>query len=160
MNGSHRIAGALSLALLLALCAYPSASGSAQARRAQAISVALGELGSLSGDEGQRDALRDALSAELGRMRELQVEPAARARFVLRGSIVRLDREQAGEGERVRCEVSLIVAERRGGAVRMMLTGRAAAEGGPNRGDLEGAVLQAAVRGALRPLRTPPSALR
>ena len=56
------------------------------------------------------------------------------------------------EGLEVRCEVSLVVADARGGAVRAMLRGRAGARGGTDAARLQGNALRAAVRGALRPL--------
>ena len=45
-----------------------------------------------------------------------------------------------------------LVTDRRGGSVRMMLQGSAAAQGGGRVGALRDSALQAAVRGALRPL--------
>ncbi len=52
----------------------------------------------------------------------------------------------------VDCEVSLILADARGGSVRVMLSGRAGARGGADGDGVERAAVGAAVRGALRPL--------
>ena len=96
---------------------------------------------------------------EIGRLPSLRLAETSRARYVLRGSVTRLDRRASGDEVQVRCEVSLIVSEARGGSIRMMLQGRAGARG--DDGDsLERAALEAAVRGALRPLSTSLDALR
>ncbi len=121
-----------------------------------ALRVAVGELG---GEPEHARSLDRAIHDALGSQADLQVTETRRAHLVLRGSIVRWDaRSVRGEHE-VHCEVSLIVSEARGGAIRAMLRGRAGARGG---GDLEHVsqdALRAAVRGALRPLSTQGTAL-
>lgn len=73
--------------------------------------------------------------------------------FRLTGSVVRGEKSTE-EGRAVyRCEVSLILMERRTGAVRALLTGRAAGSG-PSVGELEEKVLRSAVKSALRRLET------
>ncbi len=54
----------------------------------------------------------------------------------------------------VRCEVSLVVTEARGGSIRAMLRGRGGARGSGDAARLSNDALRAAVRGALRPLAT------
>lgn len=149
MPREHRLAAWLGLATLAlgSLCAPET--GAAQRGRG-AASVAVGETASTA-DPALAPALRSALSEELGELRGVRLTDAPRARYVLRGSVTRLERERAGAGTRVACEVSLILAERRGGSVRLLLSGRAEGRGGRSR-DLEAAVVRAAVHGALRPL--------
>jgi hypothetical protein len=121
--------------------------------------VAVGETGAQTSSPGDAGALRDALVREIGRLPSLRLAETNRARYVVRGSVTRLDRQTSGSEVQVRCEVSLIVSEARGGSIRMMLQGRAGARG--DDGDsLERAALEAAVRGALRPLSTSLGALR
>jgi hypothetical protein len=96
-------------------------------------------------------ALRDALTREVARMPSLRLAPVTHARYVLRSSVTRMEHvARAGEAE-VRCEVSIVVADARGN-IRLMTSGRAGARGGPGDGRLAWAALEAAVRGALRPL--------
>lgn len=97
--------------------------------------------------------LREALSVELDAVRGVRVTPTPRAQYVLRGSVTRLEVRGEAERRQIECEVSLVVADRRGGAVRMMLSGRAVARG-PEVERLGPQVVRAAVRGALRPLGT------
>lgn len=97
--------------------------------------------------------LREALSVELDAVRGVRVAPTPRAQYVLRGSVTRLEVRGEAERRQLECEVSLVVADRRGGAVRMMLSGRAVARG-PEVERLGPQVVRAAVRGALRPLGT------
>lgn len=73
--------------------------------------------------------------------------------FRLTGSVVRGEKS-TDEGRAVyRCEVSLILMERRTGAVKALLTGRATGSGG-RVDELEEKVLRSAVRSALRRLET------
>jgi len=125
--------------------------GVAQGERG-APSVAVGETAATV-DPSLAPALRTALSAELEEIRGVRLASAQSAHFVLRGALTRLDREPGTTGTRVTCEVSLVLAEREGGNVRLLLSGRAEARGGTSEA-LEAAVVRAAVRGALRPLGT------
>lgn len=71
--------------------------------------------------------------------------------FRLTGSVVRGERSTE-EGRAIyRCEVSLILMERRTGAVKALLTGRASGSGG-SADELEEKVLRSAVKSALRRL--------
>lgn len=121
--------------------------------------VAVGETAAQTSSPGDADALHDALVREIGRLPSLRLAETSRARYVLRGSITRLDRAATGAEVQVRCEVSLIVSEARGGSIRMMLSGRAGARGA-DAASLERAALEAAVHGALRPLSSSLGALR
>lgn len=106
-------------------------------------------LGELSGPREVADTLRTALNEELDAVSGIRVTRSRRARWVLRGSITRLDVVTDGDRNEIECEVSLVMAER--GNVRMMLSGRAAARGA-NVGRLTESAVRAAVHGALRPL--------
>lgn len=109
------------------------------------LRVAVGDTGS--------PALREALQDELATLGGVRVANASRARYVVTGSLTRLERRRVGASAlEVDCEVSLILADARGGAIRMMLSGRAGARGGTTGDAVEHAALEAAVRGALRPL--------
>ncbi len=122
--------------------------GTLDAARAQGSTpIAIGETSAPEAEvEG---ALRRALSEELGAVRGVSVTSRRRARWVLRGSITRLDVRRDGERNAIECEVNLVVAER--GNVRLMLQGRAAARGA-HLERLQESAIRAAVRGALRPL--------
>ena len=83
---------------------------------------------------GAVSALRQALSgaaASLGR--------AGRSgpSLVLSAAVTRLDQERLGDRLRVRCEISVLVLENPGGALRVLLTGRAVSTGGLPRSRLE-----------------------
>lgn len=73
--------------------------------------------------------------------------------FRLTGSVVRGERSTEQGRAVYRCEVSLILMERRTGAVKALLTGRASGSG-PRVDELEEKVLRSAVRAALRRLET------
>ena len=98
-----------------------------------------------------RGALRHALSEELTTAEDVHVVDRRRASYVLRAAVTRMDLRRDGQRNRLECEVSVTVEERRTGAVRMMLAGRAMAAGTEVE-HLRGNVLRAAVRGAVRPL--------
>jgi len=108
------------------------------------LPVAIGDIGS--------PALRQALSSEIESLGGLRLANPEHARYVVQGSLTRLDRRTIEHGMQVDCEVSLVLADARGGAVRMMLSGRAGARGGLDGDAVERAAVEAAVRGALRPL--------
>jgi hypothetical protein len=149
MSRVQRIAvgtGACALVFALFCTARPSA-----AQRLQALSVAVGETAALAEAAALGPELRVALAEELSQNPDLRLAPLQAASVVVRGSITRLERTSSGSHGQVRCEVSLIVADRRGGSVRAMVSGRASAQGTLGRA-LDRAVIRAAVRGALRPL--------
>ncbi|MEM1417647.1 MAG: hypothetical protein AAGH15_22305, partial [Myxococcota bacterium] len=114
----------------------------AQAQRAPTVALA----GVFADDPAVADTLRASLEAELREAADLRYAPRA-ARWVLHSRVTRID----VSAERVRCEVSVVVAERRGGAVRAMLSGRASGHGAST-DELRTRVVRAAVKGALRPL--------
>ena len=118
-----------------------------------APTVAVGPTGSAVRDRAAGRTLRDALSRELLELGGVRVASRDRARWVVHGSVTRLERHDVPGGVEVQCEVSLVLADRSSGNVRAMLNGRAGARGG-NIDRLERAAVQAAVRGALRPLPT------
>ena len=115
--------------------------------------VAVGPTGSTVRDRAAGRALHDALSQELLELGGVRLATNGRARFVVHGSVTRLERHEVPDGIEIHCEVSLLLADRDSGRVRAMLQGRAGARGG-NVARLERAAVQAAVRGALRPLPT------
>jgi hypothetical protein len=130
------------------LCVPPAT----QAQRAP-VRVALGEIGAADGAPGAAAALGEALERELRGRDDVQLTGPRRAQLVLRGSVTRLDRRRVGPQLEVRCEVSVIVADARGGSIRAMLRGRAGARGA-DAARLSENAMRAAVRGALRPLAT------
>lgn len=149
MTRVRRIAagtGACALVVALFCTARPSA-----AQRFEALSVAVGETAALAEAAVLAPELRAALADELAHRPEMRLAPMRSASLVVRGSITRLERVRSGDHGQVRCEVSLIIAERRGGSVRAMVRGRASAQGTLGIA-LDRAVIRAAVRGALRPL--------
>lgn len=136
------------------ICALSAVHVGASAQRRRPVRVALGELG---GDRAEAfdAALREALS----RTPEVRLTEPRRAQLVLRGSVQHLERRIVDGQVEVRCEVSVIVADARGGAIRAMLQGRAGARGDGETAALSRDALRAAVRGALRPLGTTGHAL-
>ncbi|HJL03526.1 MAG TPA: hypothetical protein RMH85_13075 [Polyangiaceae bacterium LLY-WYZ-15_(1-7)] len=134
---------------MAAIVAVGSIHGAEAQRDAAATAVAIGATS--APERALRGALRQALAQELPSVRGVRLEETRRARYVLRGAVTRMDVRHDDDHTAIDCEVSLIVAERRRGTVRMMLSGRASA-----RGDqverLRESVVRAAVRGALRPL--------
>src|SRR5690606_23652205 len=141
------VASALALSTTMM---FPSSLSSAQ-RSARALTIAVGETGAITDSAGLAPALRNALAAALEPHPAVELSPLHSARVVVRGSITRLDRAMVDGRAEVRCEVSLVVAERRGGSVRALLSGRARAQGTPGP-RLDSSAIRAAVEGALRPL--------
>ncbi len=139
---------ALTMALLALGAVTIGAARPSSAQRFEALRVAVGETAALVDAAVLVPELRDALSAEVSMNPRLRLSAPGAASVVLRGSITRLERTAMGARSHVRCEISLIVADRRGGSVRAMLRGRASAQGTPGR-SLDRAVIRAAVRGAL-----------
>ena len=135
------------VALAMTICCVPLAS---HAQRAP-VRVAVGEVGD-SGGAGTALALSSAIGQALEENPEVRLTTTPRAQLVVRGSVVRLERRQVDGELEVSCEVSLIIADARGGSIRAMLRGRAGARGGRDAERLSDNALRAAVRGALRPL--------
>ncbi|HEY8428791.1 MAG TPA: hypothetical protein VIL20_10470 [Sandaracinaceae bacterium] len=123
---------------------------SSSAQRAP-VRVAIGELAA-RGERGAARAFSDALVEALEQQPSIDLAPARRADLVLRGSISRWERRRVAGQLEVRCEVSLIVSEARGGSILAMLHGRGGARGAGDVTRLSSDALRAAVRGALRPL--------
>jgi hypothetical protein len=142
------LSGAAALALSCSVLVAAHAAGDAPP------SIAIGEVaGTPSGGARTREVLANVLANQLASRDDVRLaNDHRRARYVLRGSLVQLDQREVADGIEVRCEVSLVVSDARGGAIRALLTGRAGARGidDPNR--LAHAAIEAAVRGALRPL--------
>ncbi len=109
-------------------------------------------LGSLAGPSTAQLTFARAVETELQALQTIDVRPDEHAEFVVRGSVVRLTTGV----EHSDCEVSLIIAERRNGAIRGALQGRARVED-HNVWQARQRSVEAAVRGALRGL---PDALR
>jgi hypothetical protein len=144
MSGRRQQAAWLTIATACAvyLCALDSpAYGQPGAGH---LPVAIGDIRS--------PALRRALEGEIDSVGGLRLSSQERARFVVEGSLTRLERRNIEHGMEVDCEVSLLLADARGGTVRLMLSGRAGARGGMDGDAVERAAVEAAVRGALRPL--------
>jgi hypothetical protein len=139
----------LSSVVLLCLLCLPSSVSSQ--RGSPRLSVAIGDTGARVGGEPVAEALEEALHAAIAARPDLREEESRRARYVVTGSVTELDAHPTADGHEVRITVSIVVADR-GGSVRAMLSGRAAASGdlGPPR--LTADALRAAVRSAMRPL--------
>lgn len=135
--------GLLALAAVTVGAARPSS-----AQRPEALRVAVGETAALPEAGSLVPELREALSAEMSMNPRLRLSAPRAARLVIRGSITRLERSSVDGRGQVRCEISLVVAERRAGTVRALLRGQARAQGTPGEA-LDRAVVRAAVRGAL-----------
>ncbi len=135
-------------------CALLILAAHADAQPHGPVRVALGELSGARAPE-----LGEALRDTLRRTRDVRLTDRPRAQLVLRGSVQRIERRVVDGQVQIDCEVSVIVADARGGAIRAMLRGRAGARGGTDEAALSGNALRAAVRGALRPLRASGHAL-
>jgi hypothetical protein len=114
--------------------------------------VAIGALGSTVPGARATTRLHEAIRRQLKTVSGVREAPRTRARYILEGSVTRLERRRAQGGTEVKCEVSLLLSEKTGGSVRALLDGRAGATGEGPTERLESAALQGAVRGALRRL--------
>lgn len=146
MRGHLHAAGLLALAIVV-LCAPEAAA----AERRTPVRVAVGELGRSSHAPAVDALFRRVLHDEVGSLSGVRAATPDRADVIVRGSLTSLDRSVVDAETRVRCEVSVIVADRKTGAMRMILRGRAEARGSRRDGLYRDAV-EAAVRSALRPL--------
>ncbi len=114
--------------------------------------VAIEDTGAAVGGAHAAEALDGALHEALGTQPGLRlVEGRGTARYRITGSIVEWDSREVVDGHEFRCAVSIVVADQHG-AVRAMLSGRAAARGEGDMGALSERALLAATRSALRPL--------
>ncbi|MFO0693985.1 MAG: hypothetical protein U0230_10555 [Polyangiales bacterium] len=98
-------------------------------------------------------ALEAAVLEELAHTDSVRLVPENRAAFRLRASVTSLETRRRGADEHLLCAVSVLVEDRRTGAMRAVLEGRARAEGPLGSVDRE-SVVRAAVHGALRPIAT------
>jgi hypothetical protein len=113
------------------------------------LRVAIGSLSTTAAGAPEHEAnLRQALEQAIDALPAVHRTGTERAQLVVQGSLVRLERTELG----MRAEVSLMISERRGGAVRMLLRGRAEARGAS---DPVPTSISAAVRSAMRPLGDP-----
>jgi len=120
--------------------------------------VAIADLGVSKGREAATGALRTAIAHELAT--SVSVTDVNRARWIVHGAITRLESSRRGADTEAHCEVSLIVADARGGAMRATLVGRAHARGRSSARVLERQAMQGAVRGALRSITNVLGSLR
>ena len=169
MPGAKKLAAWLSAWLAVAVLTtihtcVPSMHASAQpmARNNQGVStLALGALGEVppdrrsEGDPGG-GALARALRSGLRDVRGVRLTARPHARYLINASVASLTHERDRRAVRVRCEVSVMVSERDSGTVRLLLSGRAEAQdlasADAASSALERRAIEAAVRGALRPL--------
>ncbi|GAB4207287.1 MAG: hypothetical protein OHK0013_24760 [Sandaracinaceae bacterium] len=137
------LAGALALGVTL----VTGPTLGAQARPRGRAAVAVGDTGARTGPPSAREELDVALRTALASHPSVTLSADRdHARFVVTGSVVELsERDLAPDEREVRCRVSIVVADARGGSVRAMLEGRAGVRGG-GRGD---ALRQSALRGAV-----------
>lgn len=108
-------------------------------------------VGALQGPEAARPSLQRVMATELRQAHGVRVTGRGRAAYVVSAAVTRFEERESPGRLELECEVSLIVSRRRGGAVRAVLSGRAAARGAPN-DRLRDSVVRAAIRGALRPI--------
>jgi hypothetical protein len=109
--------------------------------------IAIGDFAPIQGQAGSDNELEQAIRWALSTHPSVTLSPdRTRARFIVTGSVVELSHHLVAQGEReVRCRVSIVVADARGGSVRAMLEGRAGVRGGGT----EEAMRRSAVRGAV-----------
>jgi len=148
LRASRLAARSIGVALAMAVLCV---AGPTAAERGP-LRVAVGETGATTGGPRMARALSAALARALDGRADVRLTGRRQAQLVVRGSVVRLERRHRARELEVRCEVSLIVADARGGSIRAMLRGRAGARGGGDAAHLSDSALRAAVRSALRPL--------
>lgn len=120
-----------------------------EAQRTAATSVTIRDV-SVRSDPTLTGPLRGAVEDAL---RSVDLGSRSRSGFVLDVSVTRLTAHPLAVGERVDCEVSIIVEDARRHTVRGILTGRAHVIGDTSDALAEAAV-RAAARGAMRSLPT------
>nr|MDQ3034698.1 hypothetical protein [Myxococcota bacterium] len=108
--------GALALVMCWSVLFAAHAAGDAPP------SIAVGETAAQVGGPELAGALSSSIERAISGRRDVRLShDERRARWVVRGSVVQLDRRELADGIEVRCEVSLIVSDARGGSVRAML---------------------------------------
>lgn len=128
------------------------ASHLALASAQRSTGVVIEDSGAMVGGASAAAALDGALLEALQTQPGIRIEGRAdHARYVVTGSIVEWDARDVIDGHEFRCGVSIVVADSHG-AVRAMLSGRAAARGEGDVTMLSSRALLAATRSALRPL--------
>jgi hypothetical protein len=146
---ARAVRGAVCLAFALVALVAPASNVRAEDTRV----VVIGEVGTRV-TRARLDlpkALRRALERELA---TLDVRAAGSSkRFVLSASLVKLEGRKASPG--VDCAVSAVLREQRSGAIRAIITGRAAAEFEGDEAEL--GAIDAAVHGAVASV---PAAMR
>lgn len=147
MRPSKTFATAALVCALAAMFAQPLSAQRRRARRSP-VNVAIGELSGARVPMAFSRAVGEALEAHP----EVRVTSSSGADLVVRGSIVSMRQTRVDGNTEIRCEVSMVVADARGGAIRAMLHGRGGARGDGAVDRLSHDALRAAVRGALRPL--------
>jgi hypothetical protein len=141
---------AASLAIGASLVTGPALD--AQARPRARAAIAVGDTGARTDHPAASEELDVALRTALSTHPSVTLsDDRTHARFVVTGSVVELsERSVAADEREVRCRVSLVVADARGGSVRAMLEGRAGVRGGGNGESLRRSALRGAVTSALR----------
>lgn len=137
---------ACALATLLFVPPYPVGS----AQRPREASVAL-RVVSATPDPALALPLRTAVEEALAAIETVAVEPDGRAGFLLDATVTRLSTATMAVGQRIDCEVSIVISDARRHSVRGVLTGRSHVVGDAGT-TLERAAIRAAARGALRSL--------
>lgn len=114
--------------------------------------IAIGDFAPIAGQRGSEGELEHAIRTALASHPAVTVSPDMQhARFVVTGSVVELSqRVLTGDEREVRCRVSVVVADARGGSVRAMLEGRAAVRGGGTEDAMRRSAVHGAVASALR----------
>lgn len=114
--------------------------------------IAIGDFASLAGHAGTDNELELAIRSALASHPQVTVSPdASHARFIVTGSLVEMSHRVLTQGEsEVRCRVSIVVADARGGSVRAMLEGRAGVRGGGTEAAMRRSAMRGAVASALR----------
>ena len=152
MSRATKLAAWLLGAALVAVGIYvPTVGVGAQlGPNGQPTAVAIGELSAVQPTSTQ--VLQQALTQAVEQNPNLRLSRShRRARYVLRGSVTRVDQRAVGEETEIRCAVALIVADNNGN-IRATLSGRGGARGRGDSARLQQDAIGAAVRGALRPL--------
>jgi hypothetical protein len=142
------LAGALALGVPL----VTGPALDAQTRPRGRAAIVVGDTGARTGPPTAREELDVALRTALASHPSVTLsEDRLHARFVVTGSVVELsERDVAPDEREVRCRVSIVVADARGGSVRAMLEGRAGVRGGGRGDSLRRSALRGAVASALR----------
>lgn len=145
--------GLVSVSLLAAWLGVSLVGADVDAQARARTSVVVGEMGARQGGPGAQEDLSSAMRTVLASHPNVTLaEDRRSARFLVSGSVVELDEHEVGDEHEVRCRVSIIVADARGGSVRAMLEGRAGVRGGDDEASLRRTAVRGAVQSALRSL--------